>query len=272
MFFSVGGFGMKKLTGNAKKKVFLTCLAAALTAGVVSAEEPVIGTAQTSFVVAGWDATFNKDAIALQAYSRLLDAAQQKYPGTIDVRDVIWASGNKVGELNREITATGKIVQLSEEQATSGVVLTSFVARAWDSLFNKKNIETQAYIKLLEAAQQKYPGTVDVYDIVWEKSSNAGGENTKIFATGKTTNVSAEPKAGSEAVNGVVQTSFVSTGWDATFNKPVIKTQAYIKLLEAAQQKYPGAVDITDIVWVSGKSIDHQNSEIIASGKVVRGN
>jgi hypothetical protein len=176
---------MKKLTGNAKKKVFLTCLAAALTAGVVSAEEPVIGTAQISFVVAGWDATFNKDAITIQAYSRLLDAAQQKYPGTVDVRDVVWASGKKVGELNREITATGKIVQLSEEEATSGVVLTSFVARAWDSLFNKKNIETQAYIKLLEAAQQKYPGAVDITDIVWVISRSVDPQNSEIVASGK---------------------------------------------------------------------------------------
>jgi hypothetical protein len=150
---------MKKVTGNAGKRIFLACLAAVLTIGFVSAQEPVIGTVQTSFVAGGWAAAFNKDAIAAQAYSRLLDAAQQKYEGTkyhgtVDVRDVVWAKGKTVDGQNREITATGKIVQLSAEEAANGVVQTSFTARSWDSLFNKKNIEKQAYIKLLEAAQQ----------------------------------------------------------------------------------------------------------------------
>jgi hypothetical protein len=261
---------MKKVTINVGKKILLVCLAASLVAGIVSAEELVIGTAQTSFVVGGWDATFNKKAVATQAYSRLLDVAQEKYSGTIDVRDIVWASGKSVDNQNREITATGKIVQLSTEEVANGVVHTSFVARSWDSLFNKKNIKTQAYIKLLEAAQQKYPGTVDVYDIVWKKSSNVDGQNTEIFATGKTTQISAEPKAGSRAVTGVVQTSFSTTGWDSLFNKKAVNTQAYIKLLEAAGQKYAGNVDVQDIVWVPSKNVDNQNSEIVASGKVVQ--
>jgi hypothetical protein len=62
---------MKKVSGNAGKKIFLVCLAASLVAAIVSAEEPVIGTAQTSFVVGGWDATFNKDAISM---NRLVEA------------------------------------------------------------------------------------------------------------------------------------------------------------------------------------------------------
>jgi hypothetical protein len=254
------------------KRIFLACLAAALIAGIVPAQEPVIGTVQTSFVAGGWDATFNKSAIATQAYSRLLDAARQKYEGTkyhgmVDVRDVVWASGKLVDGQKREITATGKIVQLSAEEAANGVVQTSFVARGWDSLFNKKNITTQAYIKLLEAAQQRYPGTVDIYDIVWKKSNSVDGQNTEIFATGKAIQASVD-----EAVNGVVQTSFAAQSWDSVFNKPAIKTQAYIRLLEAAQQKYPGAVDIKDIVWAAGKSEDSQNTEIVATGKVVQVN
>jgi hypothetical protein len=256
---------MKNVIVDTGKKIFLACLAAFFITGVVPAQEPVIGTAQTSFVAGGWTVAFNKDAIAIQAYNRLLDIARQKYPETIDVRDIVWAKGKKVGTQNREITATGKIVRLPAEEAANGVVHTSFVARSWDSLFNKKNIATQAYIKLLEAAQQKYPGTIDVYDIVWVKSSNIDGQNTEIFATGKTTQVSAD-----EAVNGIVQTNFAAQSWDSMFNKPAIKTQAYIKLLEAAQQKYPGMVDIKDIVWITGRMVDHQNKEIIATGKVVQ--
>jgi hypothetical protein len=66
-----------------------------------------------------------------------------------------------------------------------------------------------------------------------------------------------------------VQASFPAPSWDSTFNKPAIKTQAYIKLLEAAGQKYSGNVDVQDIVWVTGKNVDQQNSEIVATGKVV---
>jgi hypothetical protein len=43
--------------------------------------------------------------------------------------------------------------------------------------------------------------------------------------------------------------------------------------LEAAQQKYPGTsievIDVHDIVWITGRMVDHQNKEIIATGKVV---
>jgi hypothetical protein len=260
-------FCMKKVTGNAGKKFFLACLAAVLTAGVVPAQELVVGTVQAAFVTGGWTAAFNKKAVATQAYSRLLDAAQQRYGATVDVQDIVWTKGKSVDNQNREIIATGKVVQLSSGEAADGVVHISFVARGWDSLFNKKNIQTQAYIKLLEAAQQRYPGTVDIYDIVWKKSGTVDGENAEIFATGKTTQVSSDG-----AVSGIVQTSFSAQSWDSACNKKAVNTQAYIKLLEAAQRRYPGAVDITDIVWVSGRNIDHQNSEIIASGKVIQAN
>jgi hypothetical protein len=51
-----------------------------------------------------------------------------------------------------------------------------------------------------------------------------------------------------------------------------VNTQAYIHLMEAAGQKYSGSIDIRDIVWVTGKSVDNQNTEISATGKVVQTN
>jgi hypothetical protein len=74
---------LKKVTGNAGKRIFLACLTAALTAGVVSAEEPVIDTEQASFVVEGWDATFNKDANSMnrlvKANKKIEDAVVTGY-------------------------------------------------------------------------------------------------------------------------------------------------------------------------------------------------
>jgi hypothetical protein len=77
------------------------------------------------------------------------------------------------------------------------------------------------------------------------------------------------PIEAGETVLGTVQTSFTAR---KTLNgRDAINTQAYIRLLEAAQQKYGGeAVDIRDIMWVSGKEADRQNTEYSATGKVVR--
>jgi hypothetical protein len=73
-------------------------------------------------------------------------------------------------------------------------------------------------------------------------------------------------------VIGTVQAVFVARN---TLNgRDAINTQAYIKLLEAAQRQYAssGAFDIRDIVWVSGQSFDNQNTEYTATGKVVQFN
>jgi hypothetical protein len=172
------------------KKVFLACVAAFLAVGFVPAQEQTIGTVQTFFAARDWDALFNKDAITTQAYGRLLETARQKYPETVvDIRDIIWTRSKKIDELNREIAATGKIVQVPAEDAVAGLVQTSFTARSWDSWFNKNAIKTQAYIRLLEAAQQKYPGTsrgvIDVRDIVWITGRMVDHKNKEIIATGK---------------------------------------------------------------------------------------
>jgi hypothetical protein len=40
--------------------------------------------------------------------------------------------------------------------------------------------------------------------------------------------------------------------------------------MEAAGKQHSGAIDIRDIVWVTGRSVDHENTEVSATGKVVQ--
>jgi hypothetical protein len=80
----------------------------------LSAQETVIGNVQVTFEAL--DTWFTKDAINTQAYIRLLEAAGEKYPGNIDVRDIIWTTGKiagGTGEQNKEIAATGKVVEVN---------------------------------------------------------------------------------------------------------------------------------------------------------------
>jgi hypothetical protein len=51
-----------------------------------------------------------------------------------------------------------------------------------------------------------------------------------------------------------------------------INTQAYIKLLEVAVQKYSGDIDIRDIVWATGRKIGPRDTEVAAMAKVIRVN
>ncbi|GHV73987.1 hypothetical protein AGMMS49940_12890 [Spirochaetia bacterium] len=181
---------VKKVIINcAGKRIFLAFLTVVLVTGIVPAQEQTIGTVQTSFVARTWDSWFNKDAIKTQAYIRLMEAARQKYPGTVDVHEIVWTRGKSVDELNREIIATGKIIQVPAEEADIGMVQTSFIAQSWDSWFNKEAVKTHAYIKLLEAAGQRYSGSIEIKDIVWVIVKSEGRQNTEIIAAGKVVQV-----------------------------------------------------------------------------------
>ena len=78
------------------------------------------------------------------------------------------------------------------------------------------------------------------------------------------------PSSPGETVIGTIQTSFTTR--EPWFSKnETINMQAYIKLLEAAVKKYPGNIDVRD-VWVTGKTIDGINVEVVATGMVIRPN
>ena len=79
------------------------------------------------------------------------------------------------------------------------------------------------------------------------------------------------PLSSNENVEGTAQATFVvrSSFFSLKSVKDAINTQAYIKLMEAAGQKYSGGIDIRDIVWVKGRAVDTENTEIAATGKVV---
>ena len=82
------------------------------------------------------------------------------------------------------------------------------------------------------------------------------------------------PLAKDETVIGTVQATFVvrSAMFSFKSTKDAVNKQAYIQLLDAAGKKYSGSNDIRDIVWVTGKSVDAQNTEISATGKVIQVN
>ena len=77
--------------------------------------ERIIGTVQTTFVAR--DSWLKKDeTINTQAYIKLLEVAAQRYPGEIDVRDVVWVIGRYLGGINVEVSATGKVISAETDE------------------------------------------------------------------------------------------------------------------------------------------------------------
>ena len=108
------------------KKLIILLLAALIIGIVVSCistgeymplakDETVIGTVQATFVVRSAMFSFKstKDAVNKQAYIQLLDAAEKKYPGNNDIRDIVWVTGRSVDPQNTEISATGKVIKVN---------------------------------------------------------------------------------------------------------------------------------------------------------------
>lgn len=80
--------------------------------------------------------------------------------------------------------STGQLMPMASDENVIGTIQTTFTARdTW--LVKNKSINTQAYIKLLEAAVQKYPGNIDIRDIVWVTGRTMGPGNTEVSATAK---------------------------------------------------------------------------------------
>jgi hypothetical protein len=81
----------------------------------VSEGERIIGTIQTTFTAR--DSWFDKnETINMQAYIKLLEAAVQIYPGEIDIRDVIWATGRYLGGIDVEVSAAGKVIRIAADE------------------------------------------------------------------------------------------------------------------------------------------------------------
>ena len=75
----------------------------------ISAGENVIGTIQAVFTAR--DSWLSKNEIInTQAYIKLLEAALQKFPGNIDIRDIVWVTGRKTGPSDTEVSATAKVI------------------------------------------------------------------------------------------------------------------------------------------------------------------
>ena len=76
----------------------------------MSRNETAIGTAQVRFEAK--DTWFTRKAVNTLAYIKLLEAAQTRYPGTIEIRDIVWAAGRQTAPETSEIAATGKVVRI----------------------------------------------------------------------------------------------------------------------------------------------------------------
>ena len=80
------------------------------------------------------------------------------------------------------------------------------------------------------------------------------------------------PIAEGETVIGTVQTTFLvqSSLFSIKKVRDTMNKQAYVGLMEVAGQKYSGSIDLRDIVWVTGNTINNTKTEIFATAKVVR--
>ena len=74
--------------------------------------ETVIGTVQTTFLVQSsfFSVKKVKDTLNKQAYVALMEIAGYKYSGSIDLRDIVWVTGNTVNNTKTEIFATAKVI------------------------------------------------------------------------------------------------------------------------------------------------------------------
>jgi preprotein translocase subunit SecE len=85
--------------------------------------------------------------------------------------------------------STGEYIPLAEGDVVIGTVQETLIVRS--TFFTMKKVQdainTEAYIKLLEAAGLKYPDSnVDIRDIVWVTGEKTKDNlSTKIFVTGK---------------------------------------------------------------------------------------
>jgi dihydrodipicolinate synthase/N-acetylneuraminate lyase len=85
-------------------------------------------------------------------------------------------------------TTTGEYMPLSKDEIVTGTVQITFVTGSSIPSMKKarNSINTEAYIKLLEAAERKYSGNIDVRDIVWVTTHDYRTPTvSEIFATGK---------------------------------------------------------------------------------------
>jgi hypothetical protein len=81
----------------------------------LSSNEQVIGTIQTSFIARDFWIIKNK-TMNSQAYIKLLEAAAQKYMGKIDIRDIVWVTGRKIGQLDTEVSAIAKVIRIDSDE------------------------------------------------------------------------------------------------------------------------------------------------------------
>jgi hypothetical protein len=86
--------------------------------------------------------------------------------------------------------STGTFMPLERGETVLGIIQTAFVAR--DTVNGRDALNTLAYIKLLEAAQEQYARDgvqIDIRDIMWTSGKKFDDTNTEYSAAGKVVKV-----------------------------------------------------------------------------------
>ena len=79
------------------------------------------------------------------------------------------------------------------------------------------------------------------------------------------------PISQNEIVIGTIQTTFIArNAW--LVKDETIGMHVYVRLLEAAADKYSCEIDVRDIVWVTGRKVSPLDTEISSTGKVIKDN
>jgi hypothetical protein len=96
-------------------------------------------------------------------------------------------------------STTGEYMPLKDGEVVIGTVQETLIVRS--TFFTMKKVQnainTESYIKLLEAAGRKYPNSnIDIRDIIWVTGETMSDNiNTKVFVTGKVIRIGSEETA-----------------------------------------------------------------------------
>jgi len=93
-------------------------------------------------------------------------------------------------------STTGGYMPLKDSDVVIGTVQETLAVKSTFFFFKKVKdaINTEAYIKLLEAAGRKYTGNIDIRGIEWVTGRNVNNDPTltEVFVTGKVIRIGSE--------------------------------------------------------------------------------
>ncbi|MCL2441089.1 MAG: CsgG/HfaB family protein [Treponema sp.] len=152
-----------------------------------------------------------------------------------------------------------------------GTVQTTFQAFNTNTRSLRESATEAAYIALVAAANREHQGAVDVRDITWVQGRSVQGMGMFEFsANGRVISLSDNRASGGEQSIGTVQTTFQALLSNTRSARENAGQAAYIALQEEATRRFQGNIDVKDITWVQGRSVQGMGMhEYSAAGRVV---